>query len=276
MSGLGLANSEYYSRATQTLALPSSAPSAKPGGLGHARAFSSAFSPPSSSSSASISELAVPIPSVPLSEILSIPPIPPDTASFASSLRVLSFKNRRADRSFTLPASASYDVDTGLLPNLEELDLEGCNFSDSVPVARIATGSSGATTPTRSNEPLLSLITTLFPNLVTLNLSYNLLTSDLFKAEEGKPDVLSRILFLPEGGSQAVPKTKGLKHLLLKGNRITNLDAFAAIGRDGLGTGSGGNKFTLEELDVRDNEIVALPPKLGMWPLEVLLVDGNV
>ncbi|KIK66712.1 hypothetical protein GYMLUDRAFT_192683 [Collybiopsis luxurians FD-317 M1] len=284
MTSLSLANSEYYTRGTQTLALPPSAPpSTKSGGPGHARAFSSAFSASASSpSSSSISELAVPIPSVPLYEILLIPPSPATSTPFAHTLRVMSFKNRRADRSFTLPVPPSYSLEEGLLPNLEELDLEGCNFNDSVPVSRIDAsssspgGNSGTRTPTRSNEPLLALISSLFPNLITLNLSYNLLTSDSLKAGqgEGKQSVLSKLLFAPAKDNTTAHNKKGLKHLLLKGNRLSNLDAFTEIGN--LNSKDRDSRFTLDELDVRDNEIGSLPPSLGTLPLEVLLVDGNV
>jgi Leucine-rich repeat (LRR) protein len=34
--------------------------------------------------------------------------------------------------------------------------------------------------------------------------------------------------------------------------------------------------WKLEELDLRDNEISNLPGELGLLPLDVFLVDGNV
>ncbi|KAJ4477460.1 hypothetical protein J3R30DRAFT_3755909 [Lentinula aciculospora] len=242
-----LENSQYYTRATNTLALPASAPPSK--AISHGRAFS--FSPSSSafSGTPSPNDLAVPLPSAPLAEIASQP--------FALTLRVLTLNNRRADRSFTLPASYG----SALLPNLEELDLEGCNFSDKVPVARIHSFSEGSN-PNRSTESLLPLLASLFPNLRVLNLSYNVLTSACLTTE-----VLSALIL-------EAPHRKGLKQLSLRGNKLTELEGF-----QGLAEMFKGNRdvvgWKLDELDLRDNDIGRLPAELGMLPLDVFLVDGN-
>ncbi|KAJ3787726.1 hypothetical protein GGU10DRAFT_136934 [Lentinula aff. detonsa] len=241
-----LENSQYYTRATNTLALPASAPPSK--AISHGRAFS--FNPSSSSftGTPSPNDFSVPLPSAPLAEIAAQP--------FALTLRVLTLNNRRADRSFTLPASYG----SALLPNLEELDLEGCNFADNVPVARNT--SSEGSSPNRSSEPLLSLLASLFPSLRVLNLSYNVLTSYCLTTESLEALILE------------APHRKGLKQLLLRGNKLTELHGF-----QGLAEMFKGNRdvagWKLDELDLRDNDIGRLPAELGMLPLDVFLVDGN-
>jgi Leucine-rich repeat (LRR) protein len=68
---------------------------------------------------------------------------------------------------------------------------------------------------------------------------------------------------------------KGLRHLRLRGNRIVDLDGFTAIA--GMFKGNRNvPEWKLEELDLRDNEIGRLPPELGLLPLDVFLVDGNM
>ncbi|KAJ3843949.1 hypothetical protein EV361DRAFT_361034 [Lentinula raphanica] len=246
-SSLSLESSQYYTRATNTLALPASSPPSK--AISHSRAFS--FSPSSSkfNGTSSPNDFAVPIPSAPLAEIAA--------QSFALTLRVLTLSNRRADRSFTLPASYG----SALLPNLEELDLEGCNFADTVSVARIHPSPEGSS-PNRSNEPLLPLLASLFPSLRLLNLSYNALTSSALTTESLTTLILE------------APHRKGLKHLLLRGNKLTELDGF-----QGLTEMFKGNRdvagWKLDELDLRDNDIGRLPAELGLLPLDVFLVDGN-
>ncbi|KAJ3876255.1 L domain-like protein [Lentinula edodes] len=242
-----LANSQYYTRATNALALPASTPPSK--AISHGRAFS--FNPSSSAftGSPSPNDFAVPLPSAPLAEIAAQP--------FALTLRVLTLNNRRADRSFTLPASYG----SALLPNLEELDLEGCNFADNVSVARIHSSPEGSS-PNRSSEPLVPLLASLFPSLRVLNLSYNILTSACLTT-----DTLSALIL-------EAPHRKGLKQLILRGNKLTELDGF-----QGLAEMFKGNRdvpgWKLDELDLRDNDIGRLPAELGMLPLDVFLVDGN-
>ncbi|KAJ3919927.1 hypothetical protein F5877DRAFT_39200 [Lentinula edodes] len=242
-----LANSQYYTRATNALALPASTPPSK--AISHGRAFS--FNPSSSAftGSPSPNDFAVPLPSAPLAEIAAQP--------FALTLRVLTLNNRRADRSFTLPASYG----SALLPNLEELDLEGCNFADNVSVARIHSSPEGSS-PNRSSEPLVPLLASLFPSLRVLNLSYNTLTSACLTT-----DTLSALIL-------EAPHRKGLKQLILRGNKLTELDGF-----QGLAEMFKGNRdvpgWKLDELDLRDNDIGRLPAELGMLPLDVFLVDGN-
>jgi Leucine-rich repeat (LRR) protein len=225
-----------------------------------------------SSSTSSAADMAVPPPSLPLN-IIAIQP-------FAHSLRSLILVNRRADRSFALPSSTSIDHQ-GFLPCLEELDLEGCNFSDMVPVLRadvsLSLSSSPPSSPltnSRINEPLLPLLATLFPSLRTLNLSYNAFTSSALTQDALFALVLGSY---PDGQRENGPTSttkKGLRHLRLRGNRITDLDGFT-----GLAGMFKGNRdvpeWKLEELDLRDNEIGRLPPEIGLLPLDVFLVDGN-
>ncbi len=242
-----LSNPQYYDEASKTLTLPPSAPPAK---VGHFRGFS--FAPTSSSFGAPPSpplDIALPTPTLPLTAILAQP--------FAESLRSLTLVNRRMDRCFSLLME-----DQPSLPNLEELDLEGCNLTDQVAVTRSDTPSATAN-PSRSNESLLPLVTRLFPSLQALNLSYNTLSSGCLTME-----ALSSLIL-------CTSQRKGLRRLALRGNKFTELDGLKAIAelfkghRDVPG-------WKLDELDLRDNEIGKLPPELGLLPLDVFLVDGNV
>ncbi|KIM42678.1 hypothetical protein M413DRAFT_121533 [Hebeloma cylindrosporum] len=242
----GLSNPQYFTQNTQTLRLPASAPPTK--SVGHARAFSMAAPSASSLTSYRSGDLSIPTPTLPLSTIAAQP--------FASTLRVLILANRRMDRTFVLPAG-SFSI-SGFLPCLEELDLEGCNLSDLVPVS-----SADSDNTTRTSEPIITTLAKLFPSLQTLNLSYNALSNSSLT-----PEALSMIILRS-------PHRKGLRHLRLRGNRISELDGFL-----GLAEAFKGNRdvvdWKLEELDVRDNEIGKLPPELGLLPLDVFLVDGNM
>jgi len=70
-------------------------------------------------------------------------------------------------------------------------------------------------------------------------------------------------------------KTRPLKHLRLRGNKIAELDGFQGLAEQFKGNRDVPN-WKMEELDLRDNEIGKLPAELGLMPLDVLLVDGNV
>lgn len=242
-SATGLSNPQYFTHATQTLNLPASMPPTNK--AGHGRAFSMAATPTSAS------DITVPTPTLPLSVIVEQP--------FAQTLRVLTLVNRRADRSFALP-SVPGGVQ-GFLPKLEELDLEGCNLGDLVAVYTASDAADGASTPTpRTNEPILQTLARLFPSLRTLNLSYNAITSAALTSEA------LTALIVPSSDTNR----PGLRHLRLRGNRLSDLDGFLGI------AGADAPVVKLEELDLRDNEIGKLPPELGLLPLDVLLVEGNV
>ena len=251
-SGSGLSNPQYFTSSTQTLRLPpSSALPAK--SSGHSRAFSLAAPTPSmfSSGASRTGDISVPTPTLPLSVIISHP--------FAQTLRVLILANRRMDRSFALPSSPISAG--GFLPCLEELDLEGCNLTDLVTV--YPESSSGRTTPPRSNEPILLTLAKLFPSLQTLNLSYNTLTNASLTSE-----ALSTLILTS-------PHRKGLRHLRLRGNKLSELDGFLKLAEAFKGNRNVPG-WKMEELDLRDNEIGKLPPELGLLPLDVFLVDGNM
>jgi hypothetical protein len=259
ISSFSLDNSKYYSQTTQTLTLPpSAAPSKAPR---HSRAFSLAASSSWSSTPPRTTDIALPAPTLPLAVIV--------TQSFAQTLRVLVLANRRLDRSFSLPPFPDgIDADSALLPNLEELSLEGCGLGDSVAVSR---QTSGNTTPSRSNEDLLALLARLFPSLRILDLSYNALTSSSLKAE-----TLSELILATSSANDShQPLRRGLKHLRLRGNQLAELDGFQAMAML-----FKGNRevpaWKLDEIDLRDNEIGKLPPELGLMPLDILLVDGNL
>ena len=249
--GSGLSNPQYFTSSTQTLRLPPSAPLAK--SAGHSRAFSLAAPTSSALSSGGVrtGDISVPAPTLPLSIICTQP--------FAQTLRVLILANRRMDRSFALPSSPGSI--SGFLPCLEELDLEGCNLTDMVTV--YPDSMSGRTSPPRSTEPILPTLTKLFPSLQTLNLSYNALTNASLT-----PEALSTLIL-------SSPHRKGLRHLRLGGNKFSELDGFLNLAEAFKGNRNV-PEWKLEELDLRDNEIGKLPPELGLLPLEVFLVDGNM
>ncbi|KAF5321653.1 hypothetical protein D9619_001255 [Psilocybe cf. subviscida] len=240
----GLSNPQYFTHTTQTLKLPASMPPTNK--AGHGRAFSMAATPTSAS------DLTVPTPTLPLSVLVEQP--------FTQTLRVLTLVNRRADRSFALPSMPGGPH--GFLPRLEELDFEGCNLGDLVSVY---TASDGTSTPARNNEPILPTLAKLFPSLRTLNLSYNAITSAALT-----PETLTALIVpSPEANRP------GLRHLRLRGNRISDLDGFLGI-TNLLTAGGAAPALRLEELDFRDNEIGKIPPELGLLSLDVLLVEGNV
>ena len=249
--GSGLSNPQYLTSSTQTLRLPPSAPLAK--SAGHSRAFSLAAPTSSASSLGGLrtGDISVPAPTLPLSVISAQP--------FAQTLRVLILANRRMDRSFALPSSPGSI--SGFLPCLEELDLEGCNLTDLVTVYPDST--SGTTTPPRSTEFILPTLAKLFPSLRTLNLSYNALTNASLT-----PEALSTLILTS-------PHRKGLRHLQLRGNKFSELDGFLNLAEAFKGNRNV-PEWKLEELDLRDNEIGRLPPELGLLPLDVFLVDGNM
>lgn len=245
-SGSSLAGPQYYSKLTQTLTLPPSSPPSK--APAHSRAFSVGVTSSSMVSSPRSTDLAVPSPTLPLSLIATQP--------FAHTLKTLILVNRRLDKSFLIP----HDTHGGLLPLLEELDLEGCGLVDLVPVTR--SGADGTVTPPRSTEQILPLIAALFPSLLTLNLSGNALTDSAFST-----DALSGLIL-------AAPERRGLKHLRIRGNRISELEGFRALAESFKGNRQVPG-WRLDELDIRDNEIGKLPAELGLLPMDVFLVDGN-
>ncbi|KAI0081021.1 hypothetical protein K474DRAFT_1636658 [Panus rudis PR-1116 ss-1] len=258
-----MSDPRYYDAANQTLTLP---PSVAPSKGIHARSFSlaparSAFGAISISSSDLA--LAIPTPTLPLASIF--------TQSYASTLKVLVLSNRRMDPSFSLPAEAEQGP---FLPVLEELTMENCNLGDTVPVSRNPEDPAAP----RTNEALLPLLARLFPSLRTLDLSYNHLTNAALSG-----DILSSLILAYDGNAEhndggASPLKMGLRHLRLRGNKLTDLDGFLSVTQLFKGHKDGRDvpSWKLEELDVRDNEITKLTPELGLLPLDVLLVDGNV
>jgi len=212
-----------------------------------------------SQSQSKAEDMHVPAPTLPLNVIA--------MQNFASTLRVLTLKNRRADPTFAFPPTSfvtGASSSGGILPRLEELNLEGCSLGDTVLVAHELTDKSGS--PISRKQNLLEVISTNFPSLTILDLSYNTVSSDLFNEDTTRKLLLS---------SDGEPCTRrGLKILRLRGNRLANLDVFDAIA-----TMFKGNRqvpeWKLEEFDVRDNNISKLPVNLGLLPLDVFLVDGN-
>lgn len=252
-----LSNPQFYNSTTCTLTLPLSAPPPK---APHARSFShvptSKVVPKGKVSTTSDLALAIPTPTLPLS-VIAVQP-------FAQTLKILNLSKRRKDPLFSLPPQ-----DGVFLPVLEELTLEGCNISDTVPVTRSGATPDGGDefSMPRTSEQLLPLLAKLFPSLRMLDVSYNALTSAALSQ-----DALSSIILASDS---AAPERKGLRHLRLRGNHIDELDGFQDIAEL-----FKGNRecpaWKLEELDLRDNEIGKLPAELGLLPLDVFLVDGNM
>jgi Leucine-rich repeat (LRR) protein len=146
---------------------------------------------------------------------------------------------------------------------LEELQIKGCNFSDSVPTTVLSSDlTSGANSPQRSNEYLIPTIAKLFPNLKTLNLSFNAITNTSLT-----PDALSSLIL-------ASPSRNGLRHLRLRGNKISDLEGFLKLA-EAFKRNRDVPSWTVEELGLRINEIGKLPPELGLLPLDNFLVVGN-
>jgi len=182
--------------------------------------------------------------------------------SFADTLRVLDLRGRRAVPAFVLPAG---DGRGPLLPCLETLNLEGCALSDAVLGAEVAEGGT------------LRVLARLFPSLRNLELAYNDLTGAALARE-----VLEQLLFAGEVNGDGVRRA-GLRRLCLCGNKIGELEGLRELARAVFGAAEGEadaderrKRWTLEELDVRENSITALAGELGLLPLDIFLVDGNL
>ncbi|KAF9040779.1 hypothetical protein BJ165DRAFT_1492104 [Panaeolus papilionaceus] len=249
-SASGLSSLQYYNATSQTLNLPASAPPTK--AAGHGRSFSVATPSKATSTLSRSEDLSVPTPTLPLSVIVALP--------FANVLRVLNLSNRRMDKSFSLPSHSGSL--TGFLPVLEELNLEGCNLGDLVQVNEVSEAGSGSITPPKRSEMLVPILARLFPSLLTLNLAYNNLSNGALA-----PEGLTALIL-------ASPNRRGLRHLRLRGNRLTELDGFLGLAET-FRSNRDNAAWKMEELDLRDNEIGKLPAELGLLPLDVFLVDGN-
>ena len=188
------------------------------------------------------------------------------TQPFADTLRTLELRGRRAEPGIVLPMSS--DGSRHLLPRLETLNLEGCALSDVVPGAELS--DAGGT---------LGVLARLFPSLRNLELAYN----DFTGAALGR-GVLEQLLFVGDGDGDGGRRV-GLRRLVLCGNRIEELHGLRELAQAVFGAGADiannkaaelSEKWTLEELDVRENSIAVLPGELGLLPLDSFLVDGNL
>ncbi|KAI9439545.1 hypothetical protein H4582DRAFT_1535534 [Lactarius indigo] len=180
--------------------------------------------------------------------------------SFADTLRVLDLRGRRAEPAFVLPAG---DSSGPLLPQLETLNLEGCALNNAVPGTEAAEGGT------------LRVLARLFPSLRNLELAYNDLTGAALARE-----TLEELLFASEVDGGGVRRA-GLRRFCLCGNKIGELEGLRELAQAVFGAGDGDGderrkRWTLEELDVRENSIAALAGELGLLPLDIFLVDGNL
>ncbi|KAI0043998.1 RNI-like protein [Auriscalpium vulgare] len=235
-----LSKSKYWDARQQTLALPPLSPPTR----GHGRGFSLASGAAHGHMVGGVgADVTLPTATLPLALIAA--------QSFADNLRVLELKGRRADVSFALPEAGG-----PVLPRLEELILDGCALGDEVPTTRGAE---------KGMQDTLSLLAVLFPSLRTLDLTFNNLTAAALTKETFAKLVLAR-----DGRA-------GLKHLRLRGNRLANLDGLQELAVELFTGGASAHEaWKLEELDVRENSVEALGGELGLLPLDVFLVEGNV
>ena len=235
-----LATSKYYAVDERTLILPPSSAPMK--SFMHTRSFSVTHS----TTPGSASDLVIPTPTLPLLYIV-------DHSSVAATLRTLKLDKRRLDQSFSLPPLIELPED-GFLPKLEELSFESCGLGDTVSCFE------GDDSSHRKSEPLLPFLAKLFPSILALNLTHNRLTSGGLSTPH-----LSELLLL---------KATPLRQLELSSNRLTDLEGFIGLAKMFKGNREV-QRWKMETLDLRDNEIGKLPAELGLLPLEVLLVEGN-
>ena len=235
-----LATSKYYVADERALTLPpSSAPTKS---FMHTRSFSATHPV----TRGPLSDLAVPAPTLPLLYIV-------DHSSVAATLRILKLDKRRLDQSFSLPLLADLPGE-GFLPRLEELSFESCGLGDTVSYFE------GDDPSHRKSEPLLPFLAKLFPSIMTLNLTHNSLTSCGLNTAH-----LSELL---------LRKATPLRQLELSSNRLTDLEGFVGLAEMFKGNREV-QRWKMETLDLRDNEIGKLPAELGLLPLDVFLVEGN-
>jgi len=235
-----LVTSKYYAADEFSLTLPpSSAPTKS---FMHTRSFSVAHS----ATPGSLSDLVVPTPTLPLSYIV-------EHSAVTTTLRVLKLDKRRLDRSFSLPPPTDIPEE-GFLPRLEELSFESCGLGDTISY------SEGDDSSNRKSEPLLPLLARLFPSILTLNLTHNSLTSHGLTTAH-----LSELL---------LHKGTPLRQLELSSNKLVDLEGFVGLAEMFKGNREV-QRWKMETLDLRDNEIGKLPAQLGLLPLDVFLVEGN-
>ncbi|EJU05058.1 L domain-like protein [Dacryopinax primogenitus] len=163
-------------------------------------------------------------------------------------LKRLVLSGRNADPLFTLPADNVHAV----FSTVEDLMMDDCGLAE---ISRVQVDS------VQNEENTFAVIARLFPRLRSLDLSYNRLPS-----LQGIRQLLAQ---------RGDAETTGVRELRLKGCGVNNVDELVNLLEDGGVTPSKTN-WALRELDLSDNEITKLPPKLGLLPVDILLVDGNL
>lgn len=251
---------KYYDDRLKTLTLPPVSPPSR----AHGRGFSLA-APFNNKRQGSGEDLGVPVALAPLYLIVK--------QGWWEALRVLELKGRRADPCFVLPDLG--ETGSVVFRRVEELVLDGCGLSDEVNVGAHRDGTDEGAEEKRTKAPVLEIIAKIFPNLRTLDLSNNNLTTGALS----KSLLSSILLSTPSSDSGSEDGGRaGLRCLRLRLNRIEALDGFVELVKEVLGDGATTERerWKLEELDVRDNSIGKLPGELGLMPLDAFLVEGNV
>ncbi|GAA5950169.1 hypothetical protein JCM3765_004224 [Sporobolomyces pararoseus] len=165
---------------------------------------------------------------------------------WTTTLRTLTVTHNRLSSLIDPKSSTSFPT----LPSLTSLDLSNNQLTSASP----------------SSKPLLSQLHDLFPSLRSLTLSYNRL---------GTLEGIETLL-LPLDDETVRPQ---LRVLSLNGNKISDTTALCRVAekiKDSSTNAVSNGMWSLEELDLRDNEIARLQPILGLLPHSLILsVSGN-
>ncbi|GAA5885273.1 hypothetical protein JCM16303_005981 [Sporobolomyces ruberrimus] len=163
--------------------------------------------------------------------------------NWSSTLRTLTLSHNRISALFEAGTTTA-------LPSLDSLISLDLSYNSLA---------STSTSPS-SSKPSFSQIGSLFPSLRSLSLSHNRLTS-----LEG----IDALLLSPDEAS-----TPRLQTLSLQGNKISDISCLCQVAERF--SSNEEKTWSLEQLDLSDNEIARLPPTLGLLPHSLILsVSGN-
>ncbi|GAA5972562.1 hypothetical protein JCM11641_001901 [Rhodosporidiobolus odoratus] len=197
-----------------------------------------------------------------------------ETWGWGTSLRSLSLAHNRLGAIELL--STPLSPRGGLFPVLETLDLSRNQLSSSLSSPLPSAPSGGE--QNSGEMPLLSVLAALAPNLVKLNLQHNRLASLAGVSALLLPPVPPVIAATGDSKSQEGRRGRGLEHLNVSENKITDVSGLCetAVEYAGLKRAEREMRWRLEEVDLGSNEISRLPPQLGHLPLHLVLhLNGN-